>query len=173
MKANKKTYLLAMSCIFLGTALPAQVRLSTLTTNSGGNFFKNSTIQIESSIGEMMAINTSFNSDLIVSKGVLQPQRLRTDHPAELRDFKIYPTLTSGNFVFLTGTLDQSAVFTVRILNNIGQMISQKHVPVYYSRVNEIIRLPDHIKGTLFIEVITTTDGGIVNFKKTFPIQKL
>lgn len=173
MKTRKKPGLLFILFICSCSLVGAQVKLSTLTTNAGGSSFVNESIQIEWSIGEMAAINTSVRSSIIVSKGVLQPQRFRNYAPTDLLDLKVYPTLTSSDQVQLTGRLANPATFTVRIFNSIGQKTAEIPLAVQSNLVNEKITLPAHYKGALFIEVSGTMEGGTPLKTKIFRIQKL
>ena len=172
MKTSKRVILFLIPGIFLCFSLFAQVKLSTLTTNAGGNSFIGEDINIEWSIGEMAAVNTSVNSSIIVSKGVLQPQRFRIYSPTTELALKIYPTLTTDNSVQLTGRLLQPSVIKVTILNSIGQLISSFPLVIPSNLVNEKIAIPDHYKGSLFIEVSGMMEGEIEINKKTFRIQK-
>ncbi len=172
MKTNKRVILLFIAGIFLCRSLPAQVKLSTLTTNAGGNSFIGKDINLEWSIGDMVVVNTSFVSSIIVSKGVLQPQRFRIYSPTTELALKVYPTLTTDNSVQLTGRLLHPSVIKVRILNSTGQLISSFPLVILASLVNEKIMIPDHYKGSLFIEVSGKMEGGIEINKKTFRIQK-
>jgi len=172
MKTRKRLGLLFIVLICSCCIVRAQVKLSTLTTNAGGNSFINQEIQIEWSIGEMAAINTSVKPSIIVSKGVLQPQRLRIYSPTNLLPLKVYPTLTTDDQVQLTGRLEKPVTFSIRILNGLGQIISAFPLDVQSNLVNEKITLPAHYKGTLIIDVSGTMEGGERIPTKIFRIQK-
>jgi hypothetical protein len=172
MKTNLHVLMLALSTLFISNENQAQASLSTLTTNSAGSHFEGDNIHIEWSIGEMAAVNTSFTGAVIVSKGVLQPQRARRQVNNTPGDLRVYPTITAEQFIVLAGTLEKASSIAVRIINGGGQLLRETNYNNQSQTLNQQIELPGSLRGAAFVEVIITPDDKTETIKKIFRIQK-
>lgn len=163
-------------CMFLlgiGPTAQAQVTLSTVATNAGGNSFQDDQILMEWSIGEMVAVNTSIEPTLIVSKGVLQPQRIRTANSENNFDLKLYPTITSGNNFWITARISQPFTVQAIVYNPAGQLLSKSTISASPFYPVTGITLPLASRAEYFVEIrILASDNSSIT-KKTFRIQKV
>lgn len=116
-------------CMLTVVMTNAQVSLQTATLNSagGGGTGTNPGIgpySIDWSVGEMSLVNTTFNGNLIITQGLLQPGRdFKTS--IDLSDIKIslYPNPTMNvSFIDLTIT-NQVGQMEGRIYNMVGQLV--------------------------------------------------
>ncbi len=173
MKTNVRGFLcllFSIGCICAN----AQVKLSTLTLNAGGNFFENADFKLTSSIGEMAAVHTSFFPDLIVSRGVLQPpvRRLINDS-ADIEDLRIFPTLTAENFVYLDARLQEKTTGTVTIYTITGQLSGQRAISIPAGAYRERILLPVMQRGEYIVEILLEGEQFLMPLRRLFKVQKL
>jgi len=173
MKTNVRGFL----CLFflIGCICAnAQVKLSTLTLNAGGNFFENADFKLTSSIGEMSAVHTSFFPDFILSRGVLQPPVRRiTIDSTDIEDLRIFPTLTSENFVYLDARIQEKTTGTLTIYTITGQVIAQRSLNIPAGAYRERILLPVMLRGEYMVEVLLIGDQFLMPLRRIFKVQKL
>lgn len=160
-------------CLLSVQPVFSQVTLSTSTTNSGGNSFQNDAIQLEWSIGEMVAVNTTIESSLIVSKGVLQPQRVRPISAEGGVDLKLYPTLTSGNNFWISARIARPFTIQARVFTSTGQLISTLAIPASPFYPITSLTLPIYTRAVYLIELTLTLSDNTQIIKKTYRIQKV
>lgn len=151
-----------------------QANISTLALNTGGAFFEMDDYMISSNIGEMSLVNTFFTPDFILTNGVLQPLVKRIpDNQNLIQSLRIYPTLTTTNYVFLESKLGDYTIGKVTIYNSIGQKFYQKTLVLEQINQNSKIELNSSGTGTYFIEVTLFTKDGSKYYNKVFKIQKI
>ena len=152
----------------------AQVKLSTLTLNAGGNYFENADFKLSSSIGEMAAVHTIFIPEFILSSGVLQPPlRKRIVDSTDINDLRVYPTLTNENFVYLEARLQERTTGTVTIYTITGQVIAQRSITIPSGAYRERILLPVMQKGEYLVEILLVGDQFLMPLRRIFRVQNL
>ena len=172
-----KTSVRGFLCLFIlieCISANAQVKLSTLTLNAGGNFYENADFKLTSSIGEMAAVHTSFFPEFILSRGVLQPpvRRITVDS-SDIDDLRLFPTLASENFVYLDAKLQEQTTGTVTIYTITGQVIAQRSITIPAGAYRERILLPVMQKGEYLIEVLLVSDQFLMPLRRIFKVQNL
>lgn len=172
-----KTSVRGILCLFLlmeCISVNAQVKLSTLTLNAGGNFYENADFKLSSSIGEMASVRTIFIPEFILSSGVLQPplRRQRVDS-TDFDDLRIYPTLTTDNFVYLEAKLQEKTTGTITIYTITGQVIAQRSVTIPSGAYRERILLPVMQKGEWLVEILLIGDQFLMPLRRIFKVQSL
>lgn len=174
-----KTRLTGLLLIYLlccGLSVTAQVKLSTVTLNAGGNFFQNETFKLSSNIGEMAFVHTIFLPEFIISNGVLQPivkRSLPENEASDIPFLSIYPTLTSSHFVYLEARLKEQATGVLTMYNMNGQLISQRSINIPAGSFKEKIQLPLSQSGEYMIDVIVKSNEWIAPIRRLFKIQQL
>lgn len=167
------SYIIILWCLFYFQPVFSQVTLSTSTTNSGGNSFQNDAVQLEWSIGEMVAVNTTIESSLIVSKGVLQPQRVRPISDQSGIDLKLYPTITTGNNFWISARVSSPFAIQARVFTASGQLISTHRIPASPFYPVTGFTLPIYSRAVYLIEITLTLSDNTQIIYKTFRIQKV
>jgi len=172
-----KTSVRGFVCLFIlmeCISVNAQVKLSTLTLNAGGNFYENADFKLSSSIGEMAAVHTIFIPEFILSSGVLQPAvKKHTIDSTDISDLRIYPTLTNENFVYLEAKLQEKTTGTVTIYTIIGQVVAQRSITVPAGAYRERILLPVMQKGEYLVEIMLIGDQFLMPLRRIFKVQNL
>jgi len=122
----------------------------------------------------MAAVHTSFFPEFILSRGVLQPpvRRITVDS-SDIDDLRIFPTLTSENFVYLDAKLQEQTTGTVTIYTITGQVIAQRSITIPAGAYRERILLPVMQKGEYLIEVLLVSDQFLMPLRRIFKVQNL
>ena len=172
MKLNRALAAVLLSWCFAFTAY-SQTALSTETINSGGNNFRNKDMSVDWSIGEMTMIHTVSSPGFIISNGVLQPLKYKTNIKNPLKnDLQLYPTITSGNFVTLAGNFTEKGNLYIIVSNSLGQVLSRQIVPINGASIKQKIEIQTFQKAEYFIKVIFVDEQHTQQYKHTFKLIK-
>jgi hypothetical protein len=171
----KQFILLFFSTLIFSSQTKAQYISPSILNTVGGSVLSGNTVY-EFNIGEMVLVNSSFQSTFIVTQGLLQPRDRDVQYkPAPTisnDELAVYPVPTF-DYISLKPNFYSSGKMEFYLTNSLGQFIFLQE---YYLQSNDIIRLDltQIAVGTYYLKVFYTSDLNAQTTQvQTYKLQKI
>jgi hypothetical protein len=166
-----KKSILSTSILLAVCAIGSNAQTSSYTLNSSGGSANLSGNTYEWNIGEMVLVNTASGSGIVVTQGLLQPNKSEVGiNTPKLDDHSltVYPNPTESN-VFIKPSLAPNTEIGFNLYDITGRLFEQKKVVLKQGNEIQTLDFRPYAAGVYMLEVLTTMDGQ--QYRNGFKIQ--